>query len=268
MLSYQDLVTDVLENGELHHDRTGVGTLSVFGRQWRHNMAAGFPLLTTKKMPFRWIVEELLWFLSGSSDERALSRRGVDIWAEWATAEKCAEFGREPGDLGPVYGPCWRDFEGVDQIRGLLAYLKSSPESRRLIVTSWHPGWARQVHVPGCHTLWQVKCHGEDSMSLQLYMRSADLFLGVPFNIACYGLILSLLAHSVGRVPRELIVTFGDLHLYTNHLDVARRQVGRYPYPLPKLEIRPGVGLLDFRAEDLRLENYYSHSRLSGEVAI
>ena len=291
MQSYQRLLQDILNCGEPHDDRTGVGTLSVFGRQWRHRMGDGFPLLTTKKVPLRWVAEELFWFLSGSTNEHDLQNRGVDIWQEWATPEQCAKFGRKTGDLGHVYGGLWRNYmqlpyavdgllppdewpKGNDQIAALLHDLEVSPNSRRLIVSGWHPVEQRRVALPPCHTLWQVKCHGDDSMSLHLYARSIDAFLGLPFNIASYGLLLLLLAKVTGRSARDLIISFGDLHLYKNHVEQAKEQIGRPPRPLPEVHLSDTLsgagleGLLSASFSQVCLEGYDPHPAIKAEVAI
>jgi thymidylate synthase len=292
MQSYLSLLNDILVNGENHDDRTGVGTRSVFGRQWRHNMRSGFPLLTTKRVPLRWVFEELMWFLRGQTNERELAIHGVDIWKEWATADQCSQFGRQEGDLGPVYGHLWRQFglsdastsnapgcnpvAGVDQIANLLRDLEINPNSRRLIVSGWHPHLATRVALPPCHTLWQCKVHANGELSLQLYARSIDVFLGLPFNIASYGLLLELLGAITERQTRELIISFGDLHLYNNHQEQAIRQLSRDPRPLPKLYASttfPEHGtslerLLSVKWEDICLLGYQPHSKIEAEVAV
>ena len=292
MKSYLTLLADVLENGEGHDDRTGVGTRSVFGRQWRHDMRDGFPLLTTKKVPLRWVFEELRWFLSGSSNELDLSCNGVDIWKEWATADQCEKFDRPEGDLGPVYGHLWRKFgkaefrdmvrqpgcgyAGVDQINNLLNDLQTNPNSRRLIVTGWHPHLATRVALAPCHTLFQLKVHADDSLSLHLYARSIDIFLGLPFNIASYGLLLELIGCVTERRTHELIVSFGDLHLYNNHVDQARTQLDREPYSLPLIypstdfpeSGTPLENLLTVRWEHIHLTSYDHHPKIEAEVAV
>jgi len=275
MQTYHKLLLHILVNGEPHQDRTGVGTKSVFGYQWRHNMREGFPLLTTKRVSLRWVFEELRWFLSGSTDETLLRAQGVDIWKEWATAEQCAKFGREAGDLGPIYGKQWRDFDGSDQIGQLLDDLQRSPNSRRLIVSAWHPRESRQVSLPPCHTLYQVKVHDDNSLSLHLYARSIDAFLGLPYNIASYGLLLEMLAAVTKRESRDLVISFGDLHLYSNHNDQAHEQLSRTPRPLPSLKISlpdpqadPLANLLAIRYEHLDLQGYDPHPAISAEVAV
>lgn len=278
MQSYLRLLNHVLENGESHDDRTGTGTLSVFGYQWRHDLRTGFPLLTTKKLPLRWIAEELRWFLSGSTYEPDLRAQGVDIWKEWATPEQCAKFGREEGNLGPVYGELWRKFpeadgSGTDQIRNLIEGIMNSPNSRRLIVSGWHPVCCNLVALPPCHTLWQVKCHGNTELSLHLYARSIDSFLGLPFNIASYALLAELLAYCTGRIARDLIISFGDLHIYKNHIDQVKLQLSREPRELPRLmfssQLDVGIeGLLGWRWSDIHLVNYRPHPKIEAEVAV
>jgi thymidylate synthase len=220
MKQYHDLLKSILAHGVEHRDRTGVGTLSHFGYQTRFDLDAGFPIVTTKKIPFRWVAEELFWFLSGDTDERTLRARGVDIWAEWADAEHTSRFGREAGDLGPVYGYLWRSFggryplrDGVDQIARLVADIREQPNSRRLIVTGWDPRVSEEVDLPPCHTLFQFKVEAGKVLHCQLYQRSADAFLGVPFNISSYALLTHLLAHVCELEPGEFIYTLGDYHI-------------------------------------------------------
>ena len=282
MQSYLNLMRDVLENGEAHEDRTGVGTLSVFGRQFRHNMADGFPLLTTKKLPLRWIFEELRWFLSGSTNVADLHAVGVTIWDEWADKEHCQKFGRSTGDLGPVYGHLWRNFGGTieengfgtDQIYNLLRGIDMNPNSRRLIVSGWHPEEATQVELPPCHTLWQVKCHADNSMSLSLYARSIDTFLGLPFNIASYALLLEMLCFVTGKKARELIISFGDLHIYRNHLEQVHTQLERDPFKLPTVRVDAAIKrspletLLGITWNDIELFDYMSHPKIEAPVAV
>lgn len=277
MKQYLALLLDIMENGEDHSDRTGVGTKSVFGRQFRHDMRRGFPLLTTKKLPFRWVAEELKWFLSGSSSEADLRAKGVDIWKEWADAKTTERFGREEGDLGPVYGVLWRSFpvgwtkgenpnhpKQVDQIEWLLNEMKSNPNSRRLIVSGWHPYYQTRVALPPCHTLWQVKCHGDNEASLHLYARSIDSFLGLPFNIASYGLLLSLLCKLTERKPRELIISFGDVHIYNNHFAQVKEQIQRFPKMLPTLELE-ATSVTEWEA---KITNYDPLGPIKAEVAV
>src|SRR5687767_15808317 len=265
MHQYHDLLRHVLEHGHRHQDRTGVGTISAFGYQTRFDLREGFPIVTTKRVPFRWVAEELFWFLSGSTDEADLRARGVDIWQEWATAEQTARFGKKEGDLGPVYGYLWRSFggnypqmNGVDQIARLVREIETNPISRRLIVTGWNPETCDYVALPPCHTLFQFKVDGGHTLSCQLYQRSADAFLGVPFNISSYALLTHLIAHVCGLEVGEFIHTFGDCHIYQNHLRQVEELLAREPLPLPRLEIaasgRRGLeGLLGMRYEDLSL---------------
>lgn len=281
MQQYHEMLKHILSNSTEHNDRTGVGTLSVFGYQTRFDLQKGFPIITTKKMPFRWIAEELFWFLSGSTNNFDLQKRGVDIWDEWATAEQTAKFGRKEGDLGPIYGYLWRSFggdfpqqNGIDQIARLLNEIQTNPNSRRLIVTGWDPRVADQVALPPCHTLFQFKIESEQTLHCQLYQRSADAFLGVPFNITSYALLTHLIAHVCGLKVGEFIHTFGDLHIYKNHLDQVHELLRRKPFPLPKLKIvnadhLKGLdGLLNFKYENLQLENYQSHGKIEAPVAV
>jgi len=281
MIQYQNLLKHVLENGQSHEDRTGVGTISAFGYQTRFDLREGFPIVTTKKVPFRWVAEELFWFLSGSTDEADLRARGVDIWQEWATPEQTAKFGRQEGDLGPVYGYLWRSFggdypqvNGVDQIARLINEIESNPNSRRLIVSGWDPRVCDEVALPPCHTLFQFKIENEKTLHCQLYQRSADAFLGVPFNISSYALLTHLVAHVSGLAVGEFIHTFGDLHIYSNHLDQVNEILSREPMPLPILEIQNAEhlkgldGLLNFKFENLKLENYQSWGKIAAPVAV
>ncbi|HZH31775.1 MAG TPA: thymidylate synthase [Pyrinomonadaceae bacterium] len=282
MKQYHDLLKSILAHGAEHRDRTGVGTLSHFGYQTRFDLGAGFPIVTTKKIPFRWVAEELFWFLSGDTDERTLRARGVDIWAEWADAEHTSRFGREAGDLGPVYGYLWRSFggryparDGVDQIARLVAGIREQPNSRRHIVTGWDPRVSEEVDLPPCHTLFQFKVEAGKVLHCQLYQRSADAFLGVPFNISSYALLTHMLAHVCELEPGEFIYTLGDYHIYLNHLEQVRQLLARAPFPLPRLEIeddarslRGLAGLLDMRYENLKLVGYESHGKIDAPVAI
>jgi thymidylate synthase len=282
MKQYHDLLKSILAHGTEHRDRTGVGTVSHFGYQTRFDLRAGFPIVTTKRVPFRWIFEELNWFLSGSTDEQDLRARGVDIWQEWADAEHTARFGRAPGDLGPVYGYLWRSFgghyparDGVDQIARLVDLIERDPNSRRLIVTGWDPRVADQVDLPPCHTLFQFKVETGRVLHCQLYQRSADAFLGVPFNISSYALLTHMLAHVCGLEVGEFIYTLGDYHIYQNHLAQVHELLAREPLPLPHLEIiEPGkalrglAGLLALRYENLNLVGYQSHGKIAAPVAV
>jgi thymidylate synthase len=281
MKQYHDLLKHILDNGTRHEDRTGTGTISTFGYQTRFNLREGFPIVTTKRVPFRWVAEELFWFLSGSTDERELNTRGVDIWAEWATAEQTARFGRETGDLGPVYGYLWRSFggdypmtNGVDQIARLIREIAENPNSRRLIVTGWNPETCDGVALPPCHTLFQFKIDGGKTLHCQLYQRSADAFLGVPFNISSYALLTHMIAHVCGLEVGEFIHTFGDLHIYSNHVEQVNELLLREPMPLPKLEfvnaenLKGLDGLLNFKYENLNLVGYQSYGKIAAPVAV
>jgi thymidylate synthase len=281
MKQYHDLLRSILANGQPHQDRTGVGTLSHFGYQTRFDLRDGFPIVTTKRIPFRWVAEELFWFLSGDTNEANLRARGVDIWAEWADEEHTRRFGREAGDLGPVYGYLWRSFggdypkqNGVDQIAHLLSEIERNPNSRRLIVSGWDPRYADQVDLPPCHTLFQFKVQS-GTLHCQLYQRSADAFLGVPFNISSYALLMHMVAHASGLNIGEFVYTLGDYHIYQNHRDQVEELLSREPFPLPTLEIidegnqlRGLDGLLAMRYENLRLVNYQSHGKIAAPVAV
>jgi len=281
MKQYHDLLRSILDHGAEHRDRTGVGTISHFGFQTRFDLQKGFPIVTTKRVPFRWVAEELFWFLSGDTSETNLRARGVDIWQEWADEEHTKRFGREAGDLGPVYGYLWRSFggdypqvNGVDQIARLIQEIETNPNSRRLIVTGWDPRVCDEVALPPCHTLFQFKIENGRTLHCQLYQRSADAFLGVPFNISSYGLLTQLVAHVCGLEPGEFIHSFGDLHIYSNHLDQVNELLAREPLPLPTLEfvnadsLKGLDGLLNFKFENLKLENYQSHGKIAAPVAV
>jgi len=289
---YLDLLRKIRDEGTRHDDRTGTGTLRIFGHQMRFNLEEGFPLLTTKKLWWKGIVEELLWMLSGSTNEKDLRDRGVDIWKEWATAEQCARFGREEGDLGPVYGHQWRNFgatptnpsgwdpmpyhrNGLDQIAEILKLLKTNPNSRRIILTGWNPKEATQVALPPCHTLTQFAVI-DGRLSAQMYQRSADVFLGVPWNIASYALLTHMLARVAGLGVGEFIHTFGDVHIYSNHMEQVEEQLSRTPRSLPTLTIpslppadyTPLEQLLALTRKDLKLENYDPHPAIKAEVSV
>ena len=262
MKQYLELLRDIDENGSLSGDRTGVGTISMFGPQYRVDLSKGFPLLTTKKIFWKGVVKELFWILSGSTDNNDLVKEGVHIWDEWATPEMCAKFSREPGDLGPVYGHQWRRFgathirnlqgfptgqyypDGVDQIRRLVNDIKSNPNSRRLIVTGWNPEDADLVALPPCHTLFQMYVR-DGKLSCKLYQRSADFLLGVPFNLASYALLTHLIAHECGLKVGDFVHSFGDAHIYCNHTEQVKLQLSRFTYQLPKLEIKDADNQLD-----------------------
>lgn len=264
MHQYQDLLEHILSDGAEKHDRTGTGTLSVFGHQMRFDLAAGFPMLTTKKLPFKAIVHELLWFLAGDTNVRYLQNNGVSIWDEWADAN---------GDLGPVYGKQWRSWQApdgrsIDQITNLVQMIRTNPDSRRLIVTAWNPADVEQMALPPCHCLFQFYV-ANGRLSCQLYQRSADVFLGVPFNIASYALLTMMIAQVTDLAPGHFVHTFGDAHLYSNHLDQARLQLTRAPRALPTLRINPAVrDIFGFRYEDFKLENYDPHPHIKAEVAV
>jgi thymidylate synthase len=282
MKQYHDLLRSILQNGSRHQDRTGVGTISHFGFQTRFNLQDGFPIVTTKKVPFRWVAEELFWFLSGDTDEANLHARGVDIWAEWADEEHTAKFGRQAGDLGPVYGYLWRSFggnypdrNGVDQIARLIQLILTNPDSRRLIVTGWDPREADNVELPPCHTLFQFKVEGYKKLHCQLYQRSADAFLGVPFNISSYALLTHLVAHVCELEPGEFVYSLGDYHIYLNHLEQVEELLSREPLPPPSLQIndpdrrlRGLEGLLSLTYENLNLVGYKSHGKIAAPVAV
>jgi thymidylate synthase len=259
MKQYLDALQHILDHGIPSEDRTGTGTLAVFGMQMRYDLAEGFPLVTTKKVHLKSILHELLWFLSGDTNIRYLQENGVSIWNEWADAN---------GDLGPVYGKQWRDFGGVDQIVTLERLIRHNPDSRRMIVSAWNPVDVPQMALPPCHTMWQVRVLG-GKLHLQLYQRSADMFLGVPFNIASYALLAQMLAHVAGLQPGAFIHTLGDAHIYTNHMDQVRLQVSRDPRPLPRMVLlRRPESVLDFRYDDFRLEGYDPHPAIKAPVAV
>lgn len=282
MKQYHDILRSILENGTEHQDRTGVGTISHFGFQTRFDLRDGFPIVTTKKVPFRWVAEELFWFLSGDTNEANLRARGVDIWKEWANEEHTQRFGREAGDLGPIYGYLWRSFggnypklDGVDQIARLIDEIETNPNSRRLIVSGWDPGECDRVDLPPCHTLFQFKIEEETVLHCQLYQRSADAFLGVPFNISSYALLTHLVAHVCGLGVGEFIYTLGDYHIYKNHVEQVNEVLSREPLALPRLEIKDqenrlrGLeGLLAMGYEHLNLIGYESHAKIAAPVAV
>ena len=264
MRAYLDLLRLILDNGVKQADRTGVGTRSVFGHQMRFDLAEGFPLLTTKKLHLRSIIIELLWFLKGDTNVRWLQENWVAIWDEWAD---------ENGDLGPIYGAQWRswptlDGRSIDQIREVVETLKINPDSRRMIVSAWNPADIPDMALAPCHCLFQFYV-ADGRLSCQLYQRSADVFLGVPFNIASYALLTMMMAQVTGLKPGEFIHTFGDAHLYLNHLEQADLQLSRTPRPLPALHINPAVrSILDFKFEDFTLEGYAPHPHIKAEVAV
>ena len=264
MRQYHDLLERVLKEGVEKRDRTGTGTLSLFGYQTRFDLGKGFPLVTTKKLHVKSIIYELLWFLKGDTNVGFLQEHGVRIWDEWAD---------EKGDLGPVYGRQWRswpkgDGGTIDQIAQVVADIKRNPDSRRLIVTAWNPADIAKMALPPCHCLFQFYV-ANGRLSCQLYQRSADIFLGVPFNIASYALLTMMVAQVTGLKPGEFIHTFGDAHLYLNHLDQAREQLTRRPHPLPTMKLNPEVtDIFGFRYEDFVLENYQAHPHIKAPVAV
>ena len=280
MRAYLDLLRKVLDEGVQRQDRTGTGTRSLFGYQMRVDLGEGFPLLTTKKVHLKSIIHELLWFVRGQTHVSHLQEVDVSIWDEWATAEQAARFGRKEGDLGPVYGHQWRNFgateredgsferDGFDQLTYVLDQIRDNPDSRRLIISGWNPSEAERVALPPCHTLFQFYV-SEGRLSCQLYQRSADVFLGVPFNIASYALLTMMIASVSGLKPGDFVHTFGDVHLYRNHVDQARLQLSRQPRPLPTMQIDPSVDdLFDFRHEHFQLKDYLPHPRIKAPVAV
>lgn len=292
MKQYLDMCRYILEHGEDRSDRTGTGTRSVFGYQTRYDLREGFPLLTTKKMYLRPIAEELLWFIKGDTNIKYLVDRNVRIWNEWPyedfkksedfngeTLEEFVEkikndddFASKHGNLGPVYGAQWRNFnnEGTDQLMKLIDSLKNNPFSRRHIISAWNPSQVDEMALPPCHTLMQFYVSSDKKyLSCQLYQRSADTFLGVPFNIASYALLTCMLAQACGYEPKEFIHTIGDAHIYKNHFDVVKTQIEREPLPLPRLVLNKDIdNLFDFKIEDIKLEGYQSHGPLKGKVSV
>ena len=265
MREYLDLMRDVLENGVEKTDRTGTGTRSLFGRQLRFNLSRGFPLVTTKKVHMRSILHELLWFIRGDTNAGSLQDVGVSIWDEWADPET--------GELGPVYGHQWRSWpspggESIDQLRDVLDQIRTNPDSRRLLVSAWNVADLPDMALAPCHVMFQFYV-AEGRLSCQLYQRSADLFLGVPFNIASYALLTMMIAQVSDLEPGDFVHTFGDVHLYTNHLDQARLQLGREPRSLPIMQLDPSVkSLFDFRYEHFQLEGYDPHPKINAPVAV
>jgi thymidylate synthase len=264
MKAYLDLLSHIIEHGEKRGDRTGTGTLSVFGYQARFDLAAGFPLLTTKKVHLRSIIHELLWFLSGDTNIKYLRDNKVSIWDEWAD---------EKGELGPVYGHQWRSWPSpqgpLDQISAVIRQIKEKPNSRRHIVSAWNPAEVDQMALPPCHALFQFYVHSDGRLSCQLYQRSADAFLGVPFNIASYALLTMMVAQVCSLRPGEFVHSFGDLHLYLNHLEQAKLQLSRQPRPLPRMELNPAVkDIFGFKFEDFSLSNYDPHPAIPAPIAV
>jgi thymidylate synthase len=270
MQQYLDLVKNIVDKGVSKSDRTGTGTISVFGYQLRFDLEKGFPLVTTKKLHLKSIIHELLWFLKGETNIAYLTENGVRIWDEWAD---------EHGDLGPVYGKQWRSWEGADgkvydQITDVVKQLKTNPDSRRIIVSAWNVGELNQMALMPCHTMFQfyvtpARDGSKPRLSCQLYQRSADVFLGVPFNIASYALLTMMIAQVCDMLPGEFIHTFGDVHLYTNHVDQATLQLSRDPFPLPTMKINPEIkDIFGFNFTDFVLENYQSHPAIKAPVAV
>lgn len=264
MKQYHDLLKHILENGTKKEDRTGTGTISTFGYQMRFDLSEGFPVVTTKKVHLRSIIHELLWFLKGDTNIKYLKDNGVSIWDEWAD---------ESGDLGPVYGYQWRSWpapngESIDQITNLVNQIKNNPDSRRLIVSAWNPALVDQMALPPCHSLFQFYV-ADGKLSCQLYQRSADTFLGVPFNIASYALLTLMIAQVCGLQPGEFIHSFGDVHIYTNHMEQVELQLSRDCRPLPTMKINPEVkDLFEFKYEDFELVNYDPHPAIKAPVAV
>ena len=264
MKQYLDLLEHVLEKGVLREDRTGTGTKSVFGYQMRFDLADGFPMVTTKKLHLKSIIHELLWFLRGDTNVKYLQENGVRIWNEWAD---------ENGDLGPIYGFQWRSWTAknnrhIDQVKQVIDSIKNKPDSRRHIVSAWNVGDLDEMALPPCHILFQFYV-ANGKLSLQLYQRSADIFLGVPFNIASYSLLLMMVAQATGLEAHEFIHTLGDAHLYSNHIEQAKLQLTRNPLKLPEMEINPEISdIFNFKFEDFSLINYESHPHIKGEIAV
>lgn len=290
MKQYLELIERIMSDGEDRFDRTGVGTRSVFGHQSRYDLRDGFPLVTTKKVYLRSILEELLWFVSGSTNIQPLVKNNVKIWNEWPYEifTKSADYNNETlaefverikvdddfakvyGELGPVYGKQWRDFNGVDQIENLIQSLKENPFSRRHIVSAWNPAEVDNMALPPCHAFMQFYVSADKKyLSCQLYQRSADVFLGVPFNIASYAILLTMIAQVTGYQAKEFVHTIGDAHIYSNHFDQVKLQASREPMALSKLVVNPAVtNIFDFTMEDFTLEDYQSHPGIKGDIAV
>lgn len=257
---YKSLVAEVLNDGSSSEDRTGTGTVSLFSPLDSHYyLKNGFPLLTTKKLHVRGIFEELLWFLSGSSNNNVLKNKGINIWSAWAS---------EDGDLGPIYGHQWRNWNGIDQISNLINEIKTNPNSRRLIVSAWNVSDIDKMALPPCHMFFQVYVR-DGKLSLKLYQRSADIFLGVPYNIASYALLTHMIAAQTGYEPHLFIHSYGDAHIYNNHLEQVKLQLTRTPYKLPTLSLNPDVkSIFDYTMDDIQIHNYQAHPHISGEVSV
>lgn len=288
MKQYLDLIRKVLNEGTKKEDRTGTGTISYFGYQMRFDLKDGFPLVTTKKVHLKSIIHELLWFIHGDTNIKYLVDNGVSIWNDWPykkysespdfkgeTMDEFIEkikndedFARKWGDLGPVYGKQWRNFEGVDQLKNIIEEIKRNPDSRRLIVSSWNPKEVPNMALPPCHSLYQFYVI-DGKLSLQLYQRSGDIFLGIPFNIASYSLLLMMVAKVTGLEPGTFVHTIGDAHIYLNHIEQVNLQLSREPFPLPKMIIhRDTDNIEDFKYEDFELVDYQCHGRIKGAVAV
>lgn len=262
MKQYLDLLQDIMDNGQDADNRTGIYARKVFGRQMRFDLNDGFPLVTTKKVYLRAIIHELIWLLSGNTNIKYLHDNNVTIWDEWAD---------ENGDLGPVYGHQWRNFnsQGIDQIKDVIERIKKNPQDRRLIVTAWNPAQIEQMALPPCHCFFQFDVTPDGRLNCQLYQRSCDMFLGVPFNIASYSLLTMMVAQVCGLKPGEFIHTLGNAHIYSNHFDQVKLQLSRRPYPLPQMKINPDIkDIDDFKFEDFELVNYQCHPAIKGDVAV
>ena len=262
MKQYLDLLQDIMDNGQDADNRTGIYARKVFGRQMRFDLNDGFPLVTTKKVYLRAIIHELIWLLSGNTNIKYLHDNNVTIWDEWAD---------ENGDLGPVYGHQWRNFnsQGIDQIKDVIERIKKNPQDRRLIVTAWNPAQIEQMALPPCHCFFQFDVTPDGRLNCQLYQRSCDMFLGVPFNIASYSLLTMMVAQVCGLKPGEFVHTLGNAHIYSNHFDEVRLQLSRRPYPLPQMKINPDIkDIDDFKFEDFELVNYQCHPAIKGDVAV
>ena len=288
MQEYLNLLDNILKHGKLKHNRTKYDSLSIFGYQMRYSLENCFPLVTTKKIHFKSIVHELLWFISGSTNIKDLIENGVRIWNEWPFLsykksiaykgetlvefiEKIktdSEFANKYGSLGPVYGKQWRNFIGVDQLKNVVSQIKENPDSRRLIVSAWNPSEIELMQLPPCHTLFQFYVYNNE-LSAQLYQRSADVFLGIPFNIASYALLIYMIAHVCGLKPKEFVHTLGDAHIYVNHIKQVKTQLNRTPRPLPTLRLNPDIkSIFDFKYEDVELINYNPLPLIKGKVAV
>ena len=262
MKQYLDILRDVMENGQDADNRTGIYARKVFGRQMRFDLREGFPLVTTKKVFLKGIIHELIWLLSGNTNTKYLTDNGVHIWDEWADKD---------GNLGPVYGAQWRNFndQGIDQISDVIERIKNNPQDRRLIVTAWNPAQIEEMALPPCHAFFQFDVTPDGYLNCQLYQRSCDMFLGVPFNIASYSLLTMMIAQVCGLKAGEFVHTLGNAHVYSNHFEQVQTQLTREPYPLPKMKLNPEVkNIFDFKYEDFELVDYQCHGKLTGAVAV